>query len=95
MPPDKLTEANSFYEFKDNASTREYQCFLADQQKHRILDILPDRTQSHVADYCRGIPIKERLNANFFVCDMWLTYAKLVITLYPNAKIIVDEYHVI
>ncbi len=39
-------------------------------KKRRILDILPDRTQSHLADYWRNIPRKERLKVKFFVCDM-------------------------
>jgi transposase len=94
-PPDKLPEAVSIDEFKGNASTGKYQCILVDPQKHRILDILPDRTQSHLADYWRNIPRKERLKVKFFVCDMWLPYAELARTFFPNAKIIVDKYHFI
>lgn len=56
---------------------------------------MPDRTQSHLADYWRGVPRKERLNVKFFVCDMWLPYAELARTFFPNAKIIVDKYHFI
>lgn len=93
--PDKLPEAVSIDEFKGNASTGKYQCILVDPRKHRILDILPDRTQSHLADYWRGIPRNERLKVKFFVCDMWLPYADLARTFFPNAKIIVDKYHFI
>lgn len=69
-PPDKLPEAVSIDEFKGNASTGKYQCILVDPKKHRILDILPDRTQSHLADYWREILTKERLKVKFFICDM-------------------------
>ncbi len=53
------------------------QCILVDPRKHRILDILPDRAQSYLADYWRGIPRNERLKVKFFVCDMWLPYEDL------------------
>ena len=69
-PPDQLPQALSIDEFKGNASTGKYQCFLVDPKKRRILDILPDWTQSHLADYWRNIPRKERLKVKFFVCDM-------------------------
>ena len=91
--PEKLPRAVSIDEFKGNAATGKYQCILVDPLKHRILDILPDRTQSHLADYWRAIPRKERLKVQFFVCDMWLSYAELARIFFPNAKIIIDKYH--
>ena len=94
-PPDKLPEAVSIDKFKGNASTDKYQCILVDPQKHRILDILPNRTQSHLADYWREIPRNERLKVKFFVCDMRLPYVELARVFFPNAKIIVDKYHFI
>ena len=91
--PQKLPAAVSIDEFKGNASTGKYQCILVDPLKHRILDILPDRTQSHLASYWRNIPRKERLKVQFFICDMWRPYADLARTFFPNAKIIIDKYH--
>ena len=94
-PPDRLPQALSIDEFKGNASTGRYQCILVDPKKRRILDILPDRTQGHLADYWRSIPRKERLNVRFFICDMWRPYTELARAFFPNAKIIVDKYHFI
>ena len=94
-PPDKLPTAISIDEFKGNALTGKYQCILVDPRKHKILDILPDRTQSHLADYWRNFPRKERLKVQFFICDMWRPYTELAKVFFPNAKIIVDKYHFI
>lgn len=94
-PPDRLPKALSIDEFKGNASTGKYQCILVDPKKRRILDILPDRTQSHLADYWRNIPRKERLKVKVFVCDMWRPYTELAQAFFPNATIIVDKYHFI
>ncbi|MFW6679581.1 transposase [Lacrimispora sp. AGF001] len=93
--PDKLPETVSINELKGEASTEKYQCILVDPNKHQIQDILPDRAQSHLADYWSSITRKERLRVKFFVCDMWLIYVELARTFFPNAKIIVDKYHFI
>ena len=45
-PP--LKEAVSIDEFKGNARTGKYQCILVNPKNHSIMDILPDRTQSHL-----------------------------------------------
>lgn len=91
----KLPEAVSIDEFKGNTYTAKYQCIFVDLQKHRILAILLDHTQSHLADYWRCIPRIERLKAMFFICDMWFPYAELTRTFFPNANIIIDKYHFI
>lgn len=90
-----LPEVLSIDEFKGNAETGKYQCILVDGKKNRILDILPDRTQSHLIDYFRNIPRKERYRVKFFVCDMWKQYVELARIYFPNAKIIIDKYHFI
>lgn len=85
----------SIDEFKGNACTGKYQCILVDPIKREILDILPDRTQSHLIDYFKSIPITQRKNVGFFVCDMWKQYTDLAKIYFPNATIIIDKYHFI
>jgi transposase len=43
-----ITRVLSIDEFKGNTETEKFQCFLGDGKKKCILDILPDRTQSHL-----------------------------------------------
>ncbi|WP_349760075.1 MULTISPECIES: transposase [Hungatella] len=92
--PDRLPQTLSIDEFKGNSLTGKYQYSPVDPKQHRILDLLPDRTQSHLAVYGRSIPKKERLNLKFFVCDMWPSYTELAQTFFPSAKIIIDKYHI-
>ena len=82
-------------EFKGNAGGEKYQCILVDPKKKRILDILPDRKQSHLIDYIKSYSRHERLKVQFFICDMWKQYAELARLFFPNATIIVDKYHFI
>lgn len=91
----KFPEVISIDEFKGNASTGKYQCILVDPVKHKILDILPDRTQSHLISYFYSIPKDERYRVKHFVCDMWSPYVELAKIYFPNAKIIIDKYHFI
>jgi transposase len=90
-----LKKAIAIDEFKGNANTGKYQCILVDPIKCKVLDILPDRTQSHLTSYFRNIPKKDRNQVEFFVCDMWNQYIELGQIYFPNAKIIIDKYHFI
>lgn len=88
-------ECISIDEFKGNTNAGKYQCILLDAKKHRILDILPDRTQSHLSAYFRETNRAERNRVKFFICDMWQPYVDLAKAYFPNAKIIIDKYHFI
>lgn len=92
-PPSK--EAVSIDEFKGNARTGKYQCILVNPKYHSIMDILPDRTQSHLTSYFREIDRSQRLRVKYFVCDMWQPYVDLAHTFFPNAKVCIDKYHFI
>ncbi|MBU5334785.1 MAG: ISL3 family transposase [Anaerocolumna aminovalerica] len=94
-PAPSLVECISIDEFKGNTDAGKYQCILTDARKHRILDILPDRTQSHLSSYFRETSREERHRVKFFVCDMWEPYVDLAKAYFPNATIIIDKYHFI
>lgn len=59
------------------------------------MDILPDRSQSHLAQYFRKIERSQRLRVKYFVCDMWQPYVDLAHSFFPNAKVCIDKYHFI
>ena len=80
-------------EFKGNASNNKYQCILVNPDKHCILDILPDRTNSHLSSYFTDIKRSERYKVKYFICDMWQPYVDIAKNYFPNAKIIIDKYH--
>lgn len=89
----KLQDAIAIDEFKGNASTGKYQCILVNPNKHQVLDILPDRTTSHLSSYFSNISRSERYRVKYFICDMWQPYVDMAKTYFPNAKIIIDKYH--
>ena len=85
----------SIDEFKGNAETGKFQCILVDGKKKCILDILPDRTQSHLCSYFRDVPKAQRNRVEFFISDMWEPYRDIAKTFFPNATLIADKYHFI
>lgn len=91
--PPKLDYAIAIDEFKGNADTGKYQCILVNPIKHNVMDILPDRTTSHLSSYFSKLNRSERYRVKFFVCDMWQPYVDIAKTYFPNAKVIIDKYH--
>ena len=89
----KLDYAVAIDEFKGNADTGKYQCILVNPIKHTVMDILPDRTTSHLSSYFTNLNRSERYRVKFFICDMWQPYVDIAKTYFPNAKIIIDKYH--
>ncbi len=90
-----LKEAIAIDEFKGNARTGKYQCILVNPKNSSIMDILPDRSQSHLTHYFREIERSQRLRVKYFVCDMWQPYMDLAHSFFPNAKVCIDKYHFI
>ena len=85
--------ALSIDEFKGDTCEGKYQCILVDPVKHRVLDILPNRSQAHLVKYFSSIPKSERLKVKYFVSDMYKLYAELAKIYFPHAVIIIDKYH--
>ncbi len=90
-----LKDTIAIDEFKGNADTGKYQCILVNPKQHTIMDILPDRTQSHLSEYFRDMNRSERYRVKFFVCDMWQPYVDIAHAYFPNAQVIIDKYHFI
>jgi Transposase. len=90
-----LKDAIAIDEFKGNADTGKYQCIIVNPKKNYIMDILPDRTQSHLSAYFKELNRNDRYRVKFFVCDMWQPYVDLAYSYFPNAVVIIDKYHFI
>ena len=90
---DDLPEVLSIDEFKGNSGGQKYNTILTDPQRHRILDILPNRFENDLIHYFSQFSSKT--NVKSFVCDMNPHFRNVAERCFPNAKIIADRYHVI
>ena len=91
--PAILPEVLSIDEFRGNAGGEKFQCILTAPTKKRILDVLPDCKESHIYDYLQPFP--NRNEVRYFVSDMRKEYIAMAKHLFPNAKIVIDKFHVI
>ena len=91
----KLPECFSIDEFKGNADNEKFQCNISAPLNHKIIDILPSRRIDKLLEHFRRYPISERLNVKKVVMDMSSLFKSATNILFPNAKIILDKFHVI
>lgn len=91
--PKSLPSILSIDEFKGNAGGQKFQAIITDPQKHKVLDILESRTQATLIDYFK--PYTDRKNVTYFVMDMNYAYREFTETFFPNAKIVIDKFHVV
>ena len=91
--PKKLPQVLSIDEFKGNTDKEKYQVIITNPADGTVLDILPDRKQSHLISYFKQWNRDERSAVKFFVSDMWKPYAELSEIYLKEATQLVDKYH--
>ena len=90
--PRELPRVLSFDEFKGNANGERFQCILTAPEERRILDILPDRRGSTIQFYLRSF--SNRQDVQYVVMDMNQGYRDIARAFFPQAKIVIDRFHV-
>ena len=91
--PINLPKVLSIDEFRGNANGQKFQAILTDAHNHDIIDILPSRSQSVLIDYIKGF--KNRKDVRYFVMDMNKVYLDIAKAFLPNAKIVIDRFHIV
>ena len=94
VSPTRLPEILSFDEFRGNARGQRYQVAVNNPETHEIWDILPNRNGNEMIHYFSRFPRKERMKVKRVVMDLSLLFRKVVRSLFPNATIIGDRFHI-
>lgn len=94
-PKPKLPMVLSIDEFKGNLDNVKFQCIVADAENKKTLDILPNRDPETLTAYFNSFSHEERNVVKYVVIDMSTTFRKLIKTCFPNAKIVVDKFHLV
>ena len=90
--PRELPRVLSFDEFKGNANGERFQCILTAPEERRILDILADRRGSTIQSYLHSF--SNRQDVQYVVMDMNQGYRDIARAFFPQAKIVIDRFHV-
>ena len=91
--PAKLPEVLSIDEFKGNSGGQKFNSIIADAEKHKVIDILPNRFENDLIRYFSQFQFKT--DVKYFVCDMNSHFREVAKTCFPKAVIVADRYHVI
>ena len=91
--PQRLPEAISFDEFKGNTDGQKFQCIVTDPLNRRVFDILPARTVETIQDYLISFPNRDEVK--YAVMDMNRGFRDAAKIFLPNAKIVIDRFHVV
>ncbi|SCT10046.1 ISL3 family transposase [Staphylococcus caeli] len=93
---DTLPNHLSFDEFKSTKDVEGAMSFIyCDGETHEILDVLPDRRKSALESYFNRFSLKTRKRVKTISVDMYKPYIELIKKLFPNAKIIIDRFHIV
>ena len=91
-----LPEVLSFDEFKSVKSADGAMSFnLCNGKTGKIIDIVENRQLNYLLKYFSYYTYKARKNVKFIVIDMYSPYISLILKLFPNAKIIIDKFHLV
>ena len=67
----------------------------ADPLTHKIQNILQGRTNKIIKDYFLYYSYQERCKVKAVVIDMNSGYKRIIRELFPNAKIVIDRFHIV
>ena len=93
---DALPEHIAFDEFKGVKHAEGNMSFMfIDNTNSRIVDVLGDRRKFKLRDYFFAYPLKTRQKVQTVTMDMYMPYMEVVREVFPNAKIIIDRFHLV
>ena len=83
-------------EFRSHAVTEDKMSFICgDGESGKTVDVLRSRKLQYLIHHFSHYPDKERYKVNYLVTDMNAPYFQLTKKVFPNAKLVIDRFHVI
>lgn len=94
--PGTLPTIMNFDEFKATKDTVGKMAFIiTDTRTHKTFDILESRKANYLKKYFYRFQRKERLKVKFIIIDLFGPYYDLFKSIFPNAIIISDRFHIV
>ncbi len=81
-------------EFSIKKGHGNFACVLVDLEDGTVIDILKERTNVFLKEYFKGRGKDFCEQIEVLSCDMWQGFASLVGTVFPNAQLVIDRFHV-
>ena len=68
---------------------------ICDSTTHKLVDVVRDRKSYSLKQYFYRFEPKTRLKVKTISIDMYVPYIQLIKEMFPNAKIIIDPFHIV
>ncbi|MYV16362.1 ISL3 family transposase [Furfurilactobacillus milii] len=82
-----------FDEFRSIGSRMSFICI--DGDSHQLLELLPDRLIKTIKRFFNGFDLNNRKRVTSVVMDLNANYGRIIHGLFPNAKIVIDRFHLV
>ncbi len=70
-----------------------YRCVITNLATNNVFDMLEHRTQDHLKPFFKDLPDRDKVE---WVCsDMWRPFKRSFAQYLPNAKLVIDKFHVV
>jgi transposase len=73
---------------------QQFAMVLSDLQRHRVIAVLPERSQKALEQWLEGLSGEERTEIWVVAMDMWGPYRGVIRSRLSHAKIVADRFHV-
>lgn len=91
-----LPQVLSFDEFKSVKTADGAMSFhICNAKNGKTIDIVEDRRLNSLIKYFSRYSRESRMNVKYIVIDMYAPYISLIKMMFPNAKIVIDKFHLI
>lgn len=91
-----LPKTLCFDEFKSTKNAKGSMSFIfCNGDNSNIIDIVENRTLPYLIKYFRKFTYKARAGVKHICIDIYKPYMKLIKEVFPNAKIVLDKFHIV
>jgi transposase len=77
----------------DEIKLGRFRAIFTNLQDKTLVDMLPDRYYTSIVKFLESLPNKEKIE--YVSTDMWRPYRLAVLKVLPQAKLVVDKFHVV
>lgn len=84
----------SLDEFSQHKGHQDFVTTVVDLDQHRLLEVINSHKQADVIAAFQHYPLEVRAAVEEVSVDLWGGYAAVIATLFPNAQMVYDRFHV-
>jgi transposase len=88
------TKRLSIDEISQRKGHQDFVTVVSDIDRGRLLEVIDSHQQSDIIEALKQLPAEVRAQVEEVSVDMWGGFPKVIKTVFPNAKIVFDRFHV-